>query len=447
MKNSEQKEINHQSNKSPQIVFLFGAGAEQNLGFPSGADYTKETLLTKKEKMYEALATFYRQRMINGYTKPYTRLFLFSKNSHTLKEILFLAAQNAYENEKFDACDPDTLRFYECAVKNRGKKLTDELDEIYEELYNYFIYTESPKGKDSTENERYTSLRKNLVYYGAVEKDFATINHPQRGGSDRFWRLINYYWSAFFSIFIPLCRQISPSWYPQNDQNDSVITQKQYEEILKDFPNRIKEVIESALNNETLFNNVKMTGGYYPVIKKAFPSCKAITTNYTPFVERYFGKQSIYLSGKLSEFEFPTELKIEDILSNVDQDKWNKAVVFPFLMTQAPIKPIVAPPQIRQYAKAIEALDAANYLVIIGYSLGEEDNHIISMLREYITSENKRLIYCKHWTKLEPINIQEEKRKVLEKLRIESERQTDNIIIIPNNGIADDVIETIKQYL
>ncbi len=45
-------------------------------------------------------------------------------------------------------------------------------------------------------------------------------------------------------------------------------------------------------------------------------------------------------------------------------------------MTQAPIKPIITPTQIEEYKKAIDALDEAKVLVVIGYSLGEADDHI-----------------------------------------------------------------------
>ncbi|MEG0276763.1 MAG: hypothetical protein RR630_07030, partial [Coprobacillus sp.] len=54
---------------------------------------------------------------------------------------------------------------------------------------------------------------------------------------------------------------------------------------------------------------------------------------------------------------------------------------FPFLLAQSMIKPIIHPYQIKEYHKAIESLENANFLVILGYGLNEDDNHVNALLK------------------------------------------------------------------
>ena len=458
------------------VCFLFGAGAEFGLGFPSGAKYVQETLLYKREKMYNALSDFYTGRLDKDYINSYIKEYLFANNSNALEELVGLSTKNAIKVLGFENCDAGTRQYYERVIKpqeeierdrfstNSRKKVEKEIDEAKTNMLPVILsciiqHEENNNGKkitgkdsvsesaEKTESFSYSSLRDNLVYYGVVERDFATIIHPEKGGKKVFWRLINFYWSAFFSIFLPLCKLANPDWYPK-DNDSKVATEEQYEAILHDFPSRIKEVIETfQKGNEFYNNNTIMAESYYSVFKNHFPNSSAITTNYTPFIEHYYGRESIYLAGKLSEFEFPKELKVEDVCTGFSKDNWNDAFVFPFIMTQAPIKPIIVSQQIKQYAAATEALKKTDALVVVGYSLGEEDNHIISILREYIASGKKRFVFCKHYDGSEPFNVEKEKENVLGKLRITSKEMADCVVVIPNNGKAAELVDQIKKCL
>ena len=79
--------------------------------------------------------------------------------------------------------------------------------------------------------------------------------------------------------------------------------------------------------------------------------------------------------------------------------------VFPFLMTQAPIKPIVVANQMRSYAKAFETLDNTNILVVLGYSFCDSDYHIASLVHDYMQHRDKRLIYLSYGGKESPDDI------------------------------------------
>lgn len=52
----------------PQITFFFGAGAECVYNMPLGAQYTLDTILSKRSKMYDALEKFYESRINESYS-------------------------------------------------------------------------------------------------------------------------------------------------------------------------------------------------------------------------------------------------------------------------------------------------------------------------------------------------------------------------------------------
>ena len=87
-----------------EIGFFFGAGAEIGLNLPSGGKYTKETILTRRAKLYDALKEFYRERCSAEYANIYEKQFLFRKDSTTFRKMVYdatgrLYAEKITENE------------------------------------------------------------------------------------------------------------------------------------------------------------------------------------------------------------------------------------------------------------------------------------------------------------------------------------------------------------
>ena len=56
-----------------QITFFFGAGAECVYNMPLGAQYTLDTILSKRSKMYDALEKFYESRINESYSNNYRK--------------------------------------------------------------------------------------------------------------------------------------------------------------------------------------------------------------------------------------------------------------------------------------------------------------------------------------------------------------------------------------
>lgn len=447
-----------EADKQNDVVFFFGAGAESDkkgFNLPSGSEYTYRTMQHRQDKLYKELCGFYRTRLPDGYVKEYRNSFLFERDSHTFREIIYRAALQYHSegNESSGIADYD--EFVKCAldvaklseekretegnpedlktVKEELKRANDKLKEQAKKVYDRLIKKDrdSDKAIEAADSEG-KSLKDYISYYGAVEKDFSAIINPDEVGLTQFWRVINYYWSAFFTILEPMCSNFE--WYKELGSDKKAI----YRYVL----NNLKSVISSVYTAYDYDSIDKSRGNYYKHISEKYPNCMAVTTNYTPFVEHYFPENNVYLAGRLSEFEFPCELAVKKI-TEVELD--DSSFIFPFLMTQAPIKPIIVANQIREYGTMLEGLGKANTLVIIGYSIGPADNHINAMLREYALERGKRIIYCYYDTenKKAPDDVCAE---VLKDLKL-SEHSAIHISCLKNNGNASELVSQLAHQL
>ena len=118
--------------------------------------------------------------------------------------------------------------------------------------------------------------------------------------------------------------------------------------------------------------------------------------------------------------------------------------IFPFLMTQAPVKPIIVPNQIREYFQAIQELEKRNTLVIIGYSLGEADNHINAILREFAQKKENRILYCAYSSE-DNKSIELIKENVTKALKMD--KHSENITVVRNDGNADTLMQKLKELI
>lgn len=436
------------ADKPTDVVFFFGAGAEVGFDLPSGDVYTYKTMRHRQEKLYQELRVFYKTRFGN-YVKDYKHSFLFERDSHTFREIIFRAALQ-YHNDGNDITSgiSEYDEFVECALKvdqlireqDSSKERKDDLKDANEKLkeqakkvYDRLIKSDDDSGKDTeTEDSNKKTLKNYLSFYGAVEKDFSAIIDPGKVGLTQFWRVINYYWSAFFTILEPMCSNFQ--WYKALGSDKKAF----YKYVL----NNLKDVLSSVYNAYNYDQANKLSGNYYKYISEKYPSCMAVTTNYTPFVEHYFPKSNAYLAGRLSEFEFPNELTIKNL---TEVELTDSDFIFPFLMTQAPIKPIIVANQIREYGAMLEGLSKANTVVIIGYSIGSADNHINAMLREYALSKGKRIIYC-YYDNDGKKESEDERKNVIKCLHL-SEDTAQTITPVRNNGNAEELVAQLAREL
>lgn len=401
-----------------KVVFLFGAGAEYGMGLPTGAQYTEQTMLHKNSELYKALEQFYEPRTTDEYSGKHRKDFLFSTpKSHAFLEIVKRAAKGVNEKysdkTKIDEATQrvvDAYNIYAEAVKENEQKIgTKEQVEIAESKLKILaekVYSEIIE-KDIKIREcskDYRTLREHFSYYGSVEKDFSSIICPKDAGTITFWRLINYFWTAYFAIVCPLLRIENPK-------------KQDYQELLDNLLGTIKKIY----CKDTIDNFIQ--GSYYEALHSTYPNSVAITTNYTPFAEHVWGKEnSVYLAGRLSQMEDPTTFEILE-LRKKGQNIENR-FLFPYMMTQALVKPIIGPEQIDEYSRFSDCLSETDTLVIVGYSLGSADNHINSFIRKFL-KDGGRLIYCAYKDS-ERVTEDKKRTEVLRALRLSNaEKVTD----------------------
>lgn len=422
------------SNKN--ISFFFGAGAEADFELPLGAKFTMETILRKRTIMYNELESFYANRMVQGYITEYKKEFLFRKTSNAFFEIIYRAVKLCHEEPNQAKIDGDTKDFFQyLSLSTRPTDVTKAKfkKNVVDKMYSYII--QDLDNAHPSERYKYKSLLDKMTYYGSIEKDFSSIIDPQEAGVKQFWRFVNYLWSAFFSIALPLLDKSeifkSKPYYLDYEQN-------KYRAVL----NNLYDVISFLYSNDYL--SECSSAGYYNKIKDKFHNriYNAITTNYTPFVKNVF-PNAAYVAGELSAFEYPHKLEVKDITQS---RLGNKDFVFPFLLTQAPVKPIIEPKQIFQYAKMDKILRKSKILVIIGYNINSNDNHINSYLRHFVMRRSTHLIFCKYSkTPITDEEIRMEKNSLKKRLYLTTNRN--NIHVLAVDGNADSLCNTLNDLI
>lgn len=139
---------------------------------------------------------------------------------------------------------------------------------------------------------------------------------------------------------------------------------------------------------------------YYQYLKssleedKAFELSGVLTSNYYRYAELLGEKDQIaYLNGELKLFEFPEILTIGDVSDDSYDSIIREKLFFPFILGQSMLKPVIASQQIYAFNKALNILNKSDILVILGYNINEDDNHINVLLREFVTAKKDRKIF------------------------------------------------------
>lgn len=110
-----------------------------------------------------------------------------------------------------------------------------------------------------------------------------------------------------------------------------------------------------------------------------------ITTNYTSICEKVVDlkeEKIAYVHGRLNLFENIKTKEIKQI------DKFKEGdIIMPYIMIPSGIKPIISPLQIEEWHKAISFIDNSKYLIILGYGINSDDEHITSIIRSFINKK------------------------------------------------------------
>ena len=261
------------------------------------------------------------------------------------------------------------------------------------------------------------------AYLGIIDSHFYTIINPKVYGPVKFWNVISSYNRAYLNI-------VSSILYGDKQKE---LTQENYFNILNcpvETIEQINKKIEEKIDIES----------YYKILKDNvdIDEIQIITTNYTSICEKVLfndnsGKKIAYLNGKIGWYEAPYELKVYD----VKELKYCKDIYFPYLFIQSGIKPMIEMRQYKEYSKMLGMIEDNDVkeLVIVGYQFNNDDNHINSVVREFILS-NKKLVYFNYSND----NIE----SLLVKLRLD-DNYKDNIIIEDIN--SENCFEKFRNYI
>lgn len=439
------------SNKK-KVAFLFGAGAEtKGFNMPMGLQFYINTVIKHNEghalKSKNALANYFSGKYYDDKVEyiKYGKIASEEKDiERILKHSLYLIAlqnKKIYENygefiinniseynceelmKKYGSIEYNskhTIRSWETFLQsfkeiiNTSKINCDDAKEIFEEMFN----------KDADTSAYYFNMK--LSCGNLLDGKFHTFIDPSKYGNAKFCRLFNYYWRSYFYLveniveFIDEEKQIFADYYDRKSDLD-------YNKIIQN-----QKKFSALLYGEDCFTQIKRNkNNYYSAIKeeildKGNVECSGVlTTNYYKFVELLGHKHKYaYLNGKLSMFEKPEKLEIIDFENKNYKNNilTSKELFLPYIMGQSFVKPIISPLQIEEYCKMNAILKEADKLVILGYGINSDDNHINSYLHSFISEQGKEIIIVSNND-----NVKKEKINIAQKLKISD--KTDKIKI------------------
>lgn len=342
-----------------KICVLFGAGAESSFGLSDGGNFAMNVLGIKKENeniiaMNEAIKKRYKSiAQKNDWYSNY------SQDPITLEELVKASVRKKYLSE----------------TTNLKSKL--ETDRNIKNDIKYLM---------NNEQERNNIIDKYTSYMGVLDEKFHTIISPITLGPDNFWKVINAYTRAYLLLSSEII-------HPKKE----LITEDEYTHILEKPYDTMKKIKEFARSYRKKC--------YYSIIKKYKRSrnIKIITTNYTSLCKdicRVNNKNIAYIHGKFGLFEIPDKLQIINIKDDKIQRKFRNELYFPYIAIQSGVKPIIDSTQIKEYNKMLNFLDGSDILIIVGFALNIDDNHINCILRQYLFEKDIEIYFFDYENKL-----------------------------------------------
>lgn len=416
-----------------KIAFLFGAGAEKpGYNMPLGQDFMRRSYLDKNliEDITEALKKQFKSEYYDGKYKYSAHKFAVNSTYKSiLKKWVTAVCQGELFYEKFaieiqnilnidehtDLIesvieDQEKIDHYKKRRKERGddKCTLQSFIHLYNNMDDEGQIKIPTKGVEDTifkgdlsankkslkssilnsliENERFKETLPTGISH-ILDQNFHTIIDPHRHGKVPFSRIFNYYWSIFFLIYQHIVENM-PNLQFSYDVS----------------PKKIKEGVQAIYDESNIKSFVnKHQKSYYSLIQNEFENRieGVITTNYFKFAEHILKlseERVAYLNGQLKYFEIPELLEVLDITKeDLPEDK----LYFPFILGQSYTKPIVSRYQIEAFYKMQRILDNSKVLIILGYNLNEDDNHINAYLHQYALE--KPIIVVSNHSKIDDI--------------------------------------------
>ena len=358
---------------------LVGAGAESAYGLPTGNQFTWETCYTKNAQLYAALGEYYSARLgSERLPNRYERQFLYRATNQQFKLLIAGMLPDQIDLDSEGAKSLDSLLgddwLLDQALYERAKA-SGLSQKQYEHLFKELI---ASSDDSSAQRNLINFAREKLPqdsYFGTIESYFSSLIDPVHR-SGQFWKLINYYWTAFFAVASPLLK----SRYSNSPDFKK-------EGLYAFTLNRLNDVVGEIGG---LWETIEQPGGsYYELLTGDFNA--VITTNYTGLCNILAPDIApVHISGAIWQFEAPESLSIRDIRKEPVGDS---EFVFPYLLTQAPIKPIIGWSEADDLRQTLNVLDDTVSLFVLGYSFCSSDAHVASLVGSWLKGEPERQLH------------------------------------------------------
>lgn len=183
---------------------------------------------------------------------------------------------------------------------------------------------------------------------------------------------------------------------------------------------------------------VEKKDGYYNLlqdaINRSFLVSGVATTNYTSLIDNVLGDSLIeegiiHLNGSVKDFYDPYFNKI---LKEEDKDNYQEHFVVPLLFSQSGTKPMTTISMAEKYVKLYNLWKDATAIVVVGYSFGEDDEHVNGILRTLVNEDGRSLIVVT----LRKDSDNETPDKIASKLRVPNDNKI-KVILVDNDGKID----------
>lgn len=361
--------------KENVVSILFGSGADTdyNAKLGSGASFSKALLQNSyKDKC----------KKVTGNTNEYSLIHRQSKKVYiqTILENEEKAKEAGIKGNDIELCK----KYSKAQLSNPEKA---KLDKQCKKWYNLLM------NKKTKQKNKQKFFYEKAVFFSSLDEKFNSLRYNDGEWSTNAKRVINAYYTVFFYMI-------------ENAYKKGVTTNINNIKDLLNFLKCVKKPSESSKNKGKK---------YYDILKKILDSseensCKYFitTTNYTDYVSEIFGTiNTAYLHGKLKWFEDLKTLQVFDCDDDKEYDKLleiaetqsksKQTRLIPFIMIPSGVKPLICQKQIDEFKKFSDNLDKSDYLVIVGYNLNSEDNHINSIISSWLRENEKhKVIYLNY---------------------------------------------------
>ena len=231
--------------------------------------------------------------------------------------------------------------------------------------------------KDENESEIQEFFLKYAVFFDSLDEKFNSLRSTDYNSNAK--RVIN----AYFTVFLLMLEKLYGSEEPFTT----------FQQVL----DKLRQDYAVSLSEES----------YYTLLASSRIPCSIVTTNYTKIIEQQIpDSDPIFLHGKLTWFEDLERLQVYDCEDAAEYKQLENRIalsgessptrIVPFILIPSGVKPLICKKQIEAFHRFIEVLEESENLVVVGYRFNSEDNHINSIIAEWLRGNRHKLIYLNY---------------------------------------------------